>query len=210
MRLQKVQDCHSNSITLWNTVVILLLQFLLICSTWNCSTCSGLVSSLSHANHVLNRMSSVPERQTGRQQSFPAGPSLPLQTLHTHPWHNPSPLTPFNTPHPTLLWTTALTQNGLKMTLFSHFPFFFTLSLFFPCRMKGLPDTHSMRIPFRPGHTGSLCAAQRGGGGTAGWEVVEESRGGRESTQYRGRNGGIKKGGGKKRAKCKSCEAHEN
>lgn len=30
--------------------------------------------------------------------------------------------------------------------------------------MKGLPDTHSMRIPFRPGHTGSLCAVQRGGG----------------------------------------------
>lgn len=57
-----------------------------------------------------SRMSSVPGRQRGRLQSVPAGLPLPLQTLHTHPWHNQSPLTPSNTPHPARLWTTALTQ----------------------------------------------------------------------------------------------------
>lgn len=161
-------------------------------------------------------MSSVPERQTGRLQSFPAGLSLPLQTLHTHPWHNPSPLTLFNTPHPALLWTTALTQNGLKMTLFSHFPFFHPLSwLLFsfhagwkasqtptPCTYHSGQDTQEVYVLRREAEGG-----QRGGK----WrrKVGREGERERKCSVQREKwgNEGL---GGKRRAKYKSCEAHEN
>lgn len=138
-------------------------------------------------------MSSVPGRQRGRLQAFPAGLPLPLQTLHTHPWHNQSPLTPSNTPHPARLWTTALTQNGLKMTLFSHFLFFFTLSLDFS--FLSMPDERPPRHPLHAHtiqartHRKSMCCAERRSGGGSGGGKGE---GGRSVQREKG---GMKRGG---------------
>lgn len=123
---------------------------------------SAMVSSLSHADGA--RPDVISPRKANKRA---AGLSLPLQTLHTHPWHNQGPHTPPIYAPPRSPLDNCSDSKGLKMTLFS-LSFFFTLLLtsrFFPCRMKGLPDTHSMHIPFRPGHTGSLCAAQRRGRG---------------------------------------------
>lgn len=152
-------------------------------------------------------MSSVPGRQTGRLQTFPTGLSrFPSRhSIHTHTHtrtHTPGTSRALSPPRicPTslasgqLLWLKWIKDDSFLALFFS--PSLLT-SLFFPCRMKGLPDTHSMHIPFRPGHTGSLCAAQRGGGGGgAGWEVAEEGREG--ACSVRGA-GGVREGGGEAR-----------
>lgn len=114
---------------------------------------------------------------------------LPFPSRHyTHTsLAQPEPSHPFySTPHPLcasgqLLWLKVIKDDSLLALSFFFFslPASLSTSLFFPCWMKGLPDTHSMHIPFRPGHTGSLCAAQRRGWGRGRGGDRGKGRGGR-------------------------------
>lgn len=174
------------------------------------------MSSLSHANYApASRMSSVPGRQTGRQQTLPAGPCLPLQTLteHTptgtrvyaHIREDP----PHTHTHPkcTPLLDNCSDSNGLKMTLFSH--------NLHPPALSFSRLLLSFQAGWKASQTPTPCTYHSGQDTQEVYVLHRTEREGKGEGRVVGGRGewwrkGERKGGGERRGKCKSCEAHEN
>lgn len=161
-------------------------------------------------------MSSVPGRQTGRLQALPAGLSPFPTRRYTHIPGTTGALSPrLIRPTPLasgqLLWLKRIKDDSLLSLSFFFHPLSWLLFSFHagwkasqtptPCTYHSGQDTQEVYV---------LHGEEEGWGGGE-WGGVG-SGGGKEGGRSAQREkGGMKGGGGSEwRAKCKSCEAHEN